>query len=122
MNIQKDNHVWSTGSISNAVKKAKSVGGFSLKIEVECQSEKDAEEALLAGADVVMLDNFSPAKLKESAKNIKTKFPHALIEASGGITLENLKEYFDDNIDIISMGGLTQSVPHIDFSLKVNRK
>ena len=93
-----------------------------MKIEVECQSEKDAEEALLAGADVVMLDNFSPAKLKESAKNIKNKFPHALIEASGGITLENLKEYFDDSIDIISMGGLTQSVPHVDFSLKVNKK
>ena len=115
----KDNHVWSTGSITNAVKKAKSAGGFSLKIEVECRSLEEAIEAAQAGCDVVMLDNFKPAQLKDTAKQIKSQHPHILIEASGGVTMDNVHEYFSDDIDIISMGTLTQSVPHVDFSLKV---
>eukprot|EP01115_Flamella_aegyptia_P003025 TRINITY_DN14778_c0_g1_i1.p1 TRINITY_DN14778_c0_g1~~TRINITY_DN14778_c0_g1_i1.p1 ORF type:complete len:182 (+),score=47.19 TRINITY_DN14778_c0_g1_i1:387-932(+) len=119
MIMLKDNHVWSTGSITNAVKKAKSVGGFSMKVEVECQSVKEAEEAILAGADVVMLDNLQPEKLKESAKELKTKYPHVLIEASGGVTITTLPEYFSEHVDVISMGNLTQGVPHIDFSLKI---
>jgi len=119
MVMLKDNHIWSTGSITNAVKKAKSVAGFSVKIEVECQSQQEAEEAILAGADIVMLDNFTPQKLKETAANLKKSYPHVLIEASGGVTLESLPEYFSEAIDIISMGNLTQGVPHIDFSLKI---
>ncbi len=66
-----------------------------------------------------MLDNFTPQKLKETAANLKKSFPHVLIEASGGVTLESLPDYFSDEIDIISMGNLTQGVPHIDFSLKM---
>jgi len=119
MIMLKDNHIWSAGSITKAVKKAKSVGGFSLKIEVECQNQSEAEEAITAGADIVMLDNFKPALMKETATNLKKKFPHALIEASGGVTLENLNEYFSDSVDVISMGNLTQGVPHVDFSLKI---
>mmetsp|Transcript_26552 Transcript_26552/g.37376 ORF Transcript_26552/g.37376 Transcript_26552/m.37376 type:complete len:297 (-) Transcript_26552:44-934(-) len=119
MIMLKDNHVWSTGSIANAVKKAKSVGGFSLKIEVECRSFEEAIEAAQAGCDVVMLDNLKPTQLKETAKQIKLLHPHILIEASGGVTVENVHEYFSDDIDVISMGTLTQSVPHVDFSLKV---
>jgi len=119
MIMLKDNHIWSTGSIKNAVSKARSVGGFSLKIEVECQSQEEAEEAINAGADVIMLDNFSPEKLKATAKILKLAHPHILIEASGGVILETLKDYFSDDIDIISMGNLTQGVSHIDFSLKI---
>lgn len=92
-----------------------------MKIEVECQNQSDAEEALQAGADVVMLDNMLPAQLHSVAKSIKSKFPNAKIEASGGVTLSSLPEYFSDFIDVISMGSLTQSVPHIDFSLKVKK-
>lgn len=73
------------------------------------------------GADVVMLDNLVPPKLQEEAKKLKSKYPHVLIEASGGVTLENLATYFSPDIDVISMGSLTQGVPHIDFSLKVKR-
>jgi len=119
MIMLKDNHIWSSGSITEAVKRAKSVGGFSVKIEVECQSEQEAEEAILAGADIVMLDNFAPPKLKEGAKNLKAKYKNVIIEASGGVTVENIDTYFDTNVDVISMGLLTQSVPHIDFSLKI---
>jgi len=119
MIMLKDNHVWSTGSINNAVKQARAAGGFSLKIEVECSSQEDAEEAISAGADIVMLDNMKPVIFKETARKLKGKYPHILIEGSGGITLETLSEYFDEAVDILSMGSLTQGVPHIDFSLKV---
>jgi nicotinate-nucleotide pyrophosphorylase (carboxylating) len=78
-----------------------------------------------------MLDNFDPKKLKETARNLKQQFPSVIIEASGGVTLDTLTDYMSDDVDIISMGNLTQgrsSVPnrlnclgvaHVDFSLKV---
>jgi len=120
MIMLKDNHIWSAGSITNAVKKAKSVGGFSLKIEVECGSIDQAKEAINAGANIVMLDNFKPVDLKSAAETLKKAYPHVLIEASGGITKESIGEYFCPFLDVISMGNLTQDVHHIDFSLKIS--
>jgi len=119
MIMLKDNHVWSTGSITNAVKKAKSVGGFSLKIEVECQSLEEAREAIAAGADIVMLDNFNPSKLHETAAILKKESPHVLVEGSGGITTETIEPYFGEHVDILSLGSLIQGAPVIDFSLKI---
>jgi len=119
MVMLKDNHIASAGSIRAAVLKARSVAGFSIKIEVECQNQQEAEEALSAGAEIVMLDNFKPDNLKVAGKNLKEKFPHALIEASGGVNLSTLPSYFSPYIDIISSSILHQGVPHIDFSLNV---
>eukprot|EP01118_Nematostelium_gracile_P016622 TRINITY_DN692_c0_g1_i1.p1 TRINITY_DN692_c0_g1~~TRINITY_DN692_c0_g1_i1.p1 ORF type:complete len:293 (+),score=93.26 TRINITY_DN692_c0_g1_i1:61-939(+) len=119
MIMLKDNHIWSTGSITNAVKKAKSVGGFSVKIEVECSDKASAIEAIKAGADIVMLDNQTPQNLKAIAKDLKTEFPHVIIEASGGVTRDSIVDYFSEYVDVISMGNLTQELHHIDFSLKV---
>ncbi|KJE92291.1 nicotinate-nucleotide pyrophosphorylase [Capsaspora owczarzaki ATCC 30864] len=119
MIMLKDNHVWSQGSITNAVRRAKTVGGFALKIEVECRSIDEAREAITAGADIVMLDNFDPEALKVAARILKQESPHVLIEGSGGITSETLASYFDDAVDVLSMGSLTQGVPHVDFSLKI---
>lgn len=87
MVMLKDNHIWSVGSITNAVHKAKQAAGFSSKIEVECQSVAEAMEAATAGADIVMLDNFSGEKLRSAAETIKRTFPSILIEASGVIFL-----------------------------------
>eukprot|EP01098_Paradermamoeba_levis_P012817 TRINITY_DN5695_c0_g1_i1.p1 TRINITY_DN5695_c0_g1~~TRINITY_DN5695_c0_g1_i1.p1 ORF type:complete len:305 (-),score=92.87 TRINITY_DN5695_c0_g1_i1:52-966(-) len=118
----KDNHVEANGSIKRAVEMAKSVGGFTQKVEVECQNQAEAEEAIEAGADIVMLDNFKPDLAKEVAGKLKTKYKnqhHFLIDISGGITEENISGYFSDAVDVISLGCLTQSVPHIDFSLKI---
>jgi len=119
MIMLKDNHIWSCGSITNAVKKAKSVGGFSLKIEVECGTLLEAKEAIEAGADIVMLDNLQPKELKKMAHTLKVAHPNVIVEASGGVTRENIEGYFSEWIDVISMGSLTQGVPHVDFSLKV---
>ncbi|KAJ2448821.1 nicotinate-nucleotide diphosphorylase (carboxylating) [Coemansia sp. RSA 2336] len=122
MVMLKDNHIWATGSITSAVEQARKVAGFSIKIEVECQSEADAMEAIDAGADIVMLDNFNPHELELAAANIKASMgarKQVLIEASGGITEANAAEYMVPGIDIISFGSMTQSVPHVDFSLKI---
>lgn len=125
MVMLKDNHIWATGSITNAVKQAKSVAGFSIKIEVECQSQEEAFEAINAGADIIMLDNFSPDQLKQAAPNVKQKSMTAqrqvLVEASGGITEETAKNFMVPGVDIISFGTMTQGVPHVDFSLKIKK-
>ncbi|KAI9222449.1 nicotinate-nucleotide pyrophosphorylase [Blastocladiella britannica] len=119
MIMLKDNHIWSTGSITNAVRAAKTAGGFALKVEVECQSEAEAVEAIEAGADIVMLDNYTPREMKVQAASLKKRWPHVLVEASGGITIESVADWFDDSIDVISMGSLTQGVPFVDYSLKI---
>lgn len=120
MVMLKDNHVWSCGgSIEAAVKKARGVSGFSQKIEVECQSLEEALVAAGAGADVVMLDNFAPERLKEDARTFKEKYPHVKVEASGGITMETMAGYFSEHVDVISQGKLTQGYDCVDFSLKI---
>ncbi|KAL7531165.1 hypothetical protein ACHAXR_003879 [Thalassiosira sp. AJA248-18] len=120
MVMLKDNHIWACGgSIEAAVKKARGVSGFSQKIEVECQSLEEALTAAGAGADVVMLDNFTPDKLKRDAKVFKEKYPHVTVEASGGITIETMAEYFSEHVDVISQGKLTQGYDCVDFSLKI---
>jgi nicotinate-nucleotide pyrophosphorylase (carboxylating) len=98
MVMLKDNHIWSTGSITNAVKAARAVAGFALKIEVECQTEEDAAEAADAGADVIMLDNFGPEGVRTAAARLKEKWRaqglgHVLLECSGGLSEENFKDY-----------------------------
>ncbi|PHZ16012.1 nicotinate-nucleotide diphosphorylase [Rhizopus microsporus ATCC 52813] len=127
MVMLKDNHIWSSGSITKAVHNARKVCGFALKIEVECQSEQEADEAIAAGADIVMLDNFTPEGLKIASKSIKERWAaknktHFLIESSGGITYETCAQYFCPDIDILSMSTITQGVPHVDFSLKIDKK
>ena len=119
MVMLKDNHIWSTGSISNSVAKARLVAGHATKIEVECQSLEEAFEAANAGADVVMLDNFEPEKLKQDAAVFKKKYPHVVVEASGGITISNICNYICKDVDVISQGSLTQGYKAVDFSMKL---
>lgn len=96
MVMLKDNHVWSRGSITEAVKAAKGVAGFSVKVEVEVQSEAEADEAIEAGADVVMLDNFSGDGVKVAARSLKQRWQgkrHFLLEVSGGLRPDNVEAY-----------------------------
>lgn len=119
MVMLKDNHVWASGSITEAVRAARAVCGFSSKVEVECRSVEEGTEAAAAGADIVMLDNFKPQELHAAARTLKQGFPSVLIEASGGVTPQNLQLYLSPNIDVISLGCITQGCPVVDFSLKV---
>ena len=96
MVMLKDNHVWARGSITDAIKAAKAVSGFAVKVEVEVQSEEEADEAIAAGADVVMLDNFTGAAVKVAAKSLKEKWAGKkffLLEVSGGVRVENAETY-----------------------------
>ncbi|KAL7948507.1 Quinolinate phosphoribosyl transferase [Trichoderma barbatum] len=123
MVMLKDNHVWSRGSITEAVAAAKAVAGFSTKIEVEVQSEAEADEAIAAGADVVMLDNFTGDGVKIAARSLKERWAgkkNFLLEVSGGLREDNVEPYVCNDVDIISTSSIHQGVPHVDFSLKIN--
>ncbi|XP_020795508.2 nicotinate-nucleotide pyrophosphorylase [carboxylating] isoform X2 [Boleophthalmus pectinirostris] len=119
MVMLKDNHVWASGSITEAVRAARAVCGFSSKVEVECRSVEEGSEAAAAGADIVMLDNFQPQELHTAAQRLKKDFPSVLIEASGGVSPETLQQMCSPHIDIISLGCITQGCPVVDFSLKL---
>ena len=119
MIMLKDNHIWSAGSVEEAVKRARKVGGFSLKIEVECRSIKEAEEAASSGADIVMLDNFEPEALAIASRQLKTLYPFLIVEASGGIRQETLSKFCLSTVDVISMSSTTQGYGTINFSLKI---
>ncbi|KAI1087935.1 Quinolinate phosphoribosyl transferase [Rostrohypoxylon terebratum] len=125
MIMLKDNHVWSRGSITDAVKAAKMVGGFALKIEVEVQNEAEADEAIAAGADIVMLDNFTGDDVKTAARSLREKWKgkrEFLIEVSGGLREDNVFDYANNDIDIISTSSIHQGTPHVDFSLKIDQE
>ncbi|CAH1232070.1 QPRT [Branchiostoma lanceolatum] len=122
MIMLKDNHIWSAGNITQAVKDAKRVGGFCTKIEVECRSVEEALEAAGAGADVVMLDNFEPQALHPAARVIKDKFPHILVESSGGIREDTLFKFMGPHVDVISLSITTQGYQTVDFSFKIQKQ
>lgn len=119
MVMLKDNHIDVAGGIEKSVVKTRALCGFSTKIEVECRSVDDAMVACRAGADVVMLDNFSPADAAVGAKEIKTAYPHVIVEASGGMTADTLGAYTAEHVDILSVGKITHGPPTGDISLKI---
>jgi len=124
MIMLKDNHIWSAGSITTAIKNARRVGGFTLLLEVEVQSETEADEAIDAGADIIMLDNMNGSQLADVSKRLKEKWAGKrkfLFESSGNITENNLHDRAIDGIDILSTSVVHQSVQHIDFSLKIQK-
>jgi nicotinate-nucleotide pyrophosphorylase (carboxylating) len=123
MILVKDNHIAVAGSIENAVKRAKQNASFSKKIEVEVARVTDALKAAEAGADIIMLDNFSPKQIKETVESLKKAgfFGKILLEVSGGITAENLLEYASTQVNIISLGELTHSVRALNVSLEITR-
>jgi nicotinate-nucleotide pyrophosphorylase (carboxylating) len=121
MILIKDNHIAIAGSVKAAIEKAKLKSSFSKKIEVEVTKASDAKLAAKAGADIVMLDNFSPKQVKQTVESFKKAefFGKVLLEASGGITEENLLEYALTGVDVLSLGTLTHSVRALDVSFEI---
>ena len=111
----KDNHITAAGSITEAVHRAKDVP-HGLKVEVEVEDLDGLDEAIAAGADAVLLDNMSPEMVTEAVTRAGGK---ALLEASGGITLENVRSYAETGVDLISSGALTHSARAVDLALEV---
>ncbi len=117
----KDNHIAIIGSIEEALKRARSLASFSKKVEVEVKTLKQAIEAASLGADIIMLDNMTVNEVREVMEKLKNLNLRnkVLIEVSGGITEENIREYARLGPDVISVGALTHSPKSIDVSLEV---
>jgi len=113
--LLKDNHIGAAGSVAAAVKMAKEYAPFVRKIEVEVENLEMLDEALEAGADIIMLDNMSVEDMKEAVRRTAGR---AETECSGNVTRENIARLVDIGVDYISSGALTHSAPILDLSLK----
>jgi nicotinate-nucleotide pyrophosphorylase (carboxylating) len=109
----KENHAALAGGVGEAVRKARAAAP-GLLVEVECRTLEEVEEALSAGAPRILLDNMTPQQLRAAAQHVAGR---AELEASGGITLEGLREIASTGLDFISVGALTHSAPALDLSL-----
>lgn len=114
----KDNHIQAAGGIAVAVERARARAPHTSKIEVEVASLAELDQALEAGADIVMLDNFAEADVAAGVAKAKGK---ALVEVSGGITLERIAKLAAAGVDVISSGALTHSAPSADIALDLER-
>ncbi len=112
--VIKDNHIVAAGGIVPAVQRARAAIPHTMTVTVECETLDQVEEALHAGADILLLDNMDNATRTEAVRRAKGR---ALTEASGGITEAAIKEIAATGVDIISIGALTHSAPAIDLSL-----
>lgn len=110
----KDNHIAICGSITAAVKRAKASVPVLTKVEVECDRLDQVEEALEAMADVIMLDNMNVSDMKKAVEIVNHR---TLLEASGGVRLETIREIAETGVDFISVGRITQSSPSLDIGL-----
>lgn len=111
----KDNHIGAAGSITKAVSMAKEYAPFVRKVEVEVETLEQLDEALSAGADIIMLDNMDNDTMREAVRRVAGK---AETECSGNVTKERLAEIADIGVDYVSAGALTHSAPIMDISLK----
>ena len=111
----KDNHIGAAGSVTKAVEMAKEYAPFVRKIEVEVETLEQLDEALAAGADIIMLDNMDNETMREAVKRTAGQ---AELECSGNVTKERLKEIAEIGVDYVSAGALTYGAPIMDISLK----
>ncbi len=112
----KENHIAVCGSIKKSIESARSLEP-TLPVEIEVEDLDQISEALDAGADILLLDNFELATLREA---VALNRGRALLEASGGITLENLREIAETGVDRISIGALTKDLQAIDLSMRIH--
>jgi len=112
----KDNHIAAAGSLTKAVKLCRAAAPHSAKIEVEATTLAEVKEAVRAGAEVILLDNMSPSLVRSAVAIIAGA---AVVEVSGGVRYETLRDYALPGVDVISVGALTHSAPAADLSLTI---
>ncbi|NBR12226.1 MAG: carboxylating nicotinate-nucleotide diphosphorylase [Alphaproteobacteria bacterium] len=112
----KDNHIAVAGGVINALRAAKAFAGHLVKIEIEVDTLDQLDEVIREGADVVLLDNMTPAQLKDAVARVKGNM---LTEASGGVTLESVAAIAESGVDMISVGALTHSARVLDLGLDI---
>jgi nicotinate-nucleotide pyrophosphorylase (carboxylating) len=115
----KENHIMAAGNISNAVKQAHAIApGKPVEVEVETMAQLD--EAIEAGADTIMLDNFTPEEMLIAVQHTRAKTKGRVkLEASGGITTDSLRQYAETGVDFISIGALTKDCTAVDLSMRM---
>lgn len=115
----KENHIMAAGNISNAVKQARAIApGKPVEVEVETMAQLD--EAIEAGADTIMLDNFTPEEMIAAVQRTRAKTSGKVkLEASGGITTDSLRHYAETGVDFISIGALTKDCTAVDLSMRM---
>ncbi|GGA50860.1 carboxylating nicotinate-nucleotide diphosphorylase [Paenibacillus physcomitrellae] len=118
----KDNHIKGAGGIAQAVSRARAQIPHTMTIEVETENLQQVEEALAAGADIIMLDNMPNDLMREAVKRIKAAAPHVRVEASGNVNLQTIRSIAETGVDLISVGRLTYSFENLDISLDLNAK
>lgn len=114
----KDNHVAAAGGVAAAVRAARAAAPPGLRLQVEVESAEQAEEALAAGAEWLLLDNRSPEELRALAARLRDR---AVLEASGGVTLANVRAFAESGVHYVSSGALTHSAPAADLALEIRR-
>ena len=114
----KDNHIDAAGGIAEALKRCRAKIHHLLKIEIECRNLDEVREALSCGGDVLLLDNMSPEEMKKAVGIVQGR---AVLEASGNVTLRNVREVAETGVDLISVGALTHSVRAADISLLIKK-
>jgi len=112
----KDNHLRVAGGVAAAVVAAREAAPHGLKIQVEVETLEQVQQAVTAGADALLLDNMNPGDLRRAVRLARQR---ALTEASGGVTLENVREIAETGVDFISIGALTHSAPALDIALDI---
>ena len=110
----KDNHIAVCGGVGAAVRQARSRASALLRIEVECTTLTEVQEALDARADIILLDNMATSQISEAVRLVSGR---ALLEASGNMSLERVREVAETGVDFISVGALTHSAPAVDLSM-----
>lgn len=113
--LLKDNHILAAGSITEAVSRVRRLVSHLIKIEVECETMDQVQEAVACGVDVVMLDNMDPFVMSDAVKAYKGK---VVFEASGGVSLDTVRGIALTGVDLISIGAITHSAPAIPFHLE----
>ena len=112
----KDNHIAAAGSLTKAVRRCRAAAPHSAKIEVETTTLAEVREAVRAGAEVILLDNMTPAQIRAAVKSVARR---AVIEVSGGVRYETLRDFALPGVDVISIGALTHSASAVDLSLTI---
>lgn len=115
----KDNHIALAGGVRRAIESARASVAHTMKIEVEVAGESQLRQALSAAAEVIMLDNMTIEQIRESVRLITEQAPGTIVEVSGGVTLDNVREFAETGCDLISVGALTHSAGAVDISFKI---
>jgi len=117
--LLKDNHVAMVGSVREAVRRARANAPHVLRVVVEVDTLPQLDEALEAGAEGILLDNFQVRDMAEAVKRVRERRPQVVIEASGGVTLDRIHDISKTGVDVVSIGSITHSARAVDYSCEI---